>query len=247
MPIYDKPVTLLFREFLEQKGLKPNDIFTRKDVVKWFGSKYPKIKESTIVCHLTKFSTNMFSRIHYNAGEKDDLLFRIAIGKFRLYDRAKDPTPIYKREDAEESIESIDETSEAINASEFAYERDLQNFLSKNLHLVEDGLTLYEDEGITGIEFPAGNRSIDILARDKNNDFVVLELKVSRGYDRVVGQLLRYIAWIEKNLAEEEKVKGIIIAKEISEDLKLAVSKVRDVKLFEYELAIKLKEVVDIQ
>jgi RecB family endonuclease NucS len=82
------------------------------------------------------------------------------------------------------------------NASgEFAYERDLQNYLAKNLHRVEPGLRLYEEDEISGIEFPVGGRFIDILAVDNQGNYVIIELKVSkvsRGYDRVIGQLLRY-------------------------------------------------------
>jgi len=70
----------------------------------------------------------------------------------------------------------------------------------------------------------------------------VIELKVSRGYDRVVGQLMRYMAWIRKNQAEAgQQVRGIIVAREISEDLWLACSLLADVKLLEYELSLKLK------
>lgn len=51
---------------------------------------------------------------------------------------------------------------------------------------------------------------------DANGDLVVIELKVSRGYDRVVGQLIRYVAWIKKNLAEaNQQVRGVIVAREI--------------------------------
>ncbi|MGH7954188.1 MAG: endonuclease NucS domain-containing protein [Limisphaerales bacterium] len=135
------------------------------------------------------------------------------------------------------------------NQQEFAYEKDLQQFLAKNLELIEPGLQLYkdeEDEQITGLEFPAGDRFIDILAADKSNNYVVVELKVSKGYDRVVGQLLRYMAWIEQNLANEnQKVRGAIVAREISEDLKLATSKIPDVTLLEYELKVTLHKVTD--
>ncbi len=68
---------------------------------------------------------------------------------------------------------------------EFAYESDLRDFLAKNLSLLEPGLRLYQDEGITGVEFPACGRFIDILAVDTRENLVVIELKVSRGYDRV--------------------------------------------------------------
>lgn len=73
---------------------------------------------------------------------------------------------------------------------------------------------------------------------------VVIELKVSRGYDRVVGQLMRYMAWIAKNQAEEgQEVRGIIVAREISKDLVMACSLLQNTKLFEYELSLLLKQV----
>ena len=90
---------------------------------------------------------------------------------------------------------------------------------------MESGLRLYEEEGIKGIEFPVGGRFIDILAVDSSNNLVVIELKVSRGYDRVVGQLMRYVAWVKQNLAEDaQKVRGMIVARQISQDLILACS-----------------------
>ena len=72
----------------------------------------------------------------------------------------------------------------------------------------------------------------------------MIELKVSRGYDRTVGQLLRYVSWIKKNHAEPgQNVRGVIIAKQISEDLRLACSEVPGVSLFEYELSVKVKRI----
>ena len=94
------------------------------------------------------------------------------------------------------------------------------------------------------MEFPAGGRFIDLLAMDQQHNYVVIELKVSKGYDRVIGQLLRYMAWIERNQAEPtQKVRGIIIAREISIDLQLATSKIPDVELFEYDLSVSLRKV----
>jgi RecB family endonuclease NucS len=87
-----------------------------------------------------------------------------------LYDLANDPTPI--REGALEpqvsdpKTESEEEEDEPTKAAMFAYESDLRNFLSKNLSVLEHGLRLSEEEGIKGIEFPAGGRFVDILALD---------------------------------------------------------------------------------
>jgi endonuclease len=113
----------------------------------------------------------------------------------------------------------------------------------KNLHSIEPGLRLYEEEGLTGVQFSVGGRFIDILAVDRDNRFVVIELKVSRGYDRVIGQLLRYMGWVEQNLESAKSARGIIVAKEITDDLKLACSRLMDVKLIEYELSFTLRHV----
>ena len=89
-----------------------------------------------------------------------------------------------------------------------------------------------------------GSRYIDILALDKDNNYVVIELKVSRGYDRVVGQILRYIAWVKKyHVDVGQNVRGIIIARQISVDLLLACSEITNIDLFEYELSISLNKV----
>ena len=105
-------------------------------------------------------------------------------------------------------------------------------------------MRLYEEEGITGVEFPAGGRFIDILALDTKGTYVVIELKVSRGYDRVVGQLRRYMGWVAKNHADSgQAVRGIIVAREISEDLILARSGLSDVELFEYEMSVTVRRI----
>jgi hypothetical protein len=119
----------------------------------------------------------------------------------------------------------------------------LPNYLVKNLGLIEPGLRLYDEEGITGVEFPVGGRFIDILAIDKEGRYVIVELKVSRGYDRVVGQLLRYMGRVQQNMEISQPVRGIIVANEITADLKLASSRVPDIRLIEYEISFKLRPV----
>lgn len=250
-PIYDKPVRLLMKDMVNGFNLQAGEILQRDKVFKYFRENYPKIKEATIQAHLSMMSTNLPVRVHYNANPngEDDLFFRIDPSRYRLYDKLNDPAPIYKGQqiqpqDQIEGSHNEDSITEEQCASEFAYERDLQSFISKHLSIIEQGLRLYEDEGIKGIEFPVGGRFIDILAIDKNNNYVVIELKVSRGYDRVVGQLLRYMAWIERHQADSgQSVRGIIIAKEITDDLMLATTRVKDIDLFEYELSVSLKKI----
>jgi len=179
------------KDMVLEKELSNDEIITKDEVVSWFEENYPLIKKTTISAHLIKMSINAHSRIHYNVNleGQDDLFFQIDGRRFRLYKPETDPKPIYSNE---EGISGEDETPDEPN--EFAYERDLKNFLAKNIQLLDSDIRLYEDEDINGIEFPVGGRFIDILVLDGNNDYVVIELKVSRGYDRVIGQLMRYMA-----------------------------------------------------
>jgi len=261
MPIYKKSTKELFEEFVKsfvpppskgffsdsRKPIADGGRFTRKEILEWFKNNYPKIKQATVNAHLIMMSTNATSRIHHNLRPNgaDDLLFQVDRSTFRLYNEKSDPTPIYKPSEEESTAEDTDNSEEGQNEShEFAYENDLKNFLVKNIRVISPSMTVYEDGDIRGVEFPVGGRFIDILGVENEEDLVVIELKVSKGYDKTLGQLLRYMAWIKKNLAEpNQRVKGIIVARTVSEDLRLAVSIVNDVELFEYQLSISLKQI----
>jgi hypothetical protein len=241
--IYEKSVGELLKDFVDTWS--DNDgIFVKKDVIDWFNKNYSKIKDSTVSAHLTKFSVNNKNRVHYHAhlDGRDDILFRINEHTYRKYKCGTDSEPIYKF-DTKGKMVSEEEDEEREYGTAFAYEEDLKNYLAKNLEIIEPGLKLFEEDGINGLEYEVNGRFIDILAIDKNRNFVVIELKVSKSYDRVIGQLLRYKNWIQKEMANDgQLVRGIIIANELSDDLKIACMGLQNIKLYEYELSVKLYE-----
>jgi len=215
MPLYDQPVRVLLANMVEEFKSSGQTQFTMQDALAWFGEHYPKVKEGTIRLHLVRFSANDPNRLHSRVRPGEGLLFKRGPNQFRLYDPATDPPEILPTDETTEPSEEPD-TPEQQADSEFAYERDLQHYLAKNLEAIEPGLRLWEDEdqSINGIEFDdAGTR----------------------------------MAWIEQHqAAENQRVRGVIIAREISEDLRLATSKIRDVDLYEYTLSIDLKPVGDV-
>jgi len=75
-----------------------------------------------------------------------------------------------------------------------------------------------------------------------NFNFVVFELKRSRGADKAVEQISRYMGWVKQNLAKNEGAKGVIVAKKVGEKLKYGASIIPDLNLFEYELNFKIQE-----
>jgi len=252
MPIYEKPTKALMQEFAKE-NLVPGKLFSKKEAIA-FAKHYPKLRPTTIDMHVNGMSVNNRVRKHHRSikpGSGYDLFYKVGPDQFRLWDAQRDEAPFYASSlqastEGAEAPSEYDEDGENLSdvgSSEFALEADLRNYICGNPVVIETGLKLYEEEGITGIEFPADGRRIDVLCVDREGSFVVIELKVSRGYDRVVGQILRYMAWVKQHLANGSRVRGIIIASEISDDLRLAASLIQDVSLIEYEISFQLKRV----
>jgi len=115
-------------------------------------------------------------------------------------------------------------------------ENDLKNFLADNIFVVEKGLTLIQKEFDTK---EVGR--IDLLCKDQKGNHVVIELKKGRKSDEVVGQTLRYLGWVEKNL--KSKVRGIIIVNEPDERLQYALSPLKNlIELKFYKVNFEIKE-----
>jgi endonuclease len=95
----------------------------------------------------------------------------------------------------------------------------------------------------SGVEYPTGVGPIDILAIDSDGSYVVFELKRGRVADKAIGQISRYMGWLITNSEEGTKVKGVIVAKDISQNLRHAVVAVPNVSLFEYHISFTLNEI----
>jgi len=145
-------------------------------------------------------------------------------------------------------VRTISQQSELESPAEFALEQHLEEFIESNgLAIFGGSLVLYQVEGQTGRQYPAGppgtNWSIDFLAVDRDSsDLVVIELKRGKSSDSVVGQLLRYMAWVKENVASgEQAVRGMVIAKEVDDALSYAV-KDQPISVKTYEVNFRLKD-----
>lgn len=131
------------------------------------------------------------------------------------------------------------------NVTAFALEYQLRDFIAQNLSTIPvEGkrLRLYVDPaGRDGVEYPTAVGPIDILAIDDEGQFVVFELKRARSPDHAIGQLARYMGWLSQTIGRGKKVRGVIVAKSISENLRYSVTVVPNVSLFEYEVKFELK------
>lgn len=83
---------------------------------------------------------------------------------------------------------------------------------------------------------------IDILAVSKDKKrLLVVELKKGRASDSVVGQVLRYMGFVQEELAEAgQVVQGVIIALEDDQRIKRALAMVPSIVFYRYQISFKL-------
>ena len=136
---------------------------------------------------------------------------------------------------------STDESVE--DASEFALEKHLEDFLVQNWASTELGQNydIYEEDGeLIGQQFPSDTGPIDILAISKDKkEFLVVELKKGRASDAVVGQVQRYMGYVQEE-QPNQKVRGVIIALEDDLRLKRALSVTNNIDFYRYQVNFKL-------
>jgi RecB family endonuclease NucS len=125
---------------------------------------------------------------------------------------------------------------EAIDTS-LSLEADLEEALAGNLEQLEKGLQLYEEQGVKGRQFDANAAGrIDLLAVDSQQNLVVVEIKAGDADRQVCGQIQAYMGWVKANLAGQRKVRGIIVAHEFTERVKLAATVVPGLSLKKYRV-----------
>jgi restriction system protein len=145
--------------------------------------------------------------------------------------------------DTASSLISIDATVE--NATEFALEKHLEDFLIKNWVNTPLGNSydVIEDDGeLIGQQYPSDTGPIDILAISKDKkEYLVIELKKGRASDVVVGQIQRYMGFVKEDLLEAgQTVRGIIIALEDDIRIRRALSVANNIDFFRYQINFEL-------
>lgn len=138
---------------------------------------------------------------------------------------------------------STDDT--ILDPSVFALEKHLEDFLVQNWKHTELGkyYTIFEDDGeIIGQQYPSDTGPLDILAISKDKKtLLVVELKKGRASDNVVGQIQRYMGYVQEELAEKgQTVKGVIIALEDDLRIRRALSVTKNIDFYRYEVSFKL-------
>jgi len=128
--------------------------------------------------------------------------------------------------------------------SEFALEEHLEEFLVENWPRTELGrdYDIYEEDGEKAQQYQTDTGPLDILAVSKDRKrLLVVELKKGRASDAVVGQTLRYMSFVQDELAEEgQTVLGAVIAHDDDPRLRRALAMTPSISFYRYQVSFKL-------
>lgn len=143
--------------------------------------------------------------------------------------------------------QALDDESDEVQEAAFQFEAQLRDFIAQNLPRIDvqgSRLQLFVDEqGRDGVEYPTPVGPIDVLAVDPTGGLYVFELKRGRTPDHAIGQLMRYMGCLKSRFKGQRAIHGVIVAREITDNLRYAITVVPNVRLFEYEIQFSLKSV----
>jgi len=207
-------------EVLNNYSYKPGNILPHRRAVKWYDS----IIDRSAMSDALRNSTGSIGTVSDITKYADEIEVLIAGNR----------PPV---------IIATDSTVE--DPAVFALEKHLEDFLVQNWKQTELGkqYDIYEEDGeLVGQQYPSDTGPIDVLAISKDRkELLVVELKRGRVSDSVVGQVQRYMGYVQEELAEENQtVKGAIIALEDDIRIKRALSVAKNIEFYRYQVSFKL-------
>jgi restriction system protein len=198
----------------------PNEILFHRRQVRWFDTRIARSDMSDALRH----STGSIGTVCNITAHRDEL------------DRLIGNPPIRGSVATQVGIE---------DPLAFALEEHLEEFLVANWSQTNlaPQWRIYEEDGEQiGQQYATDAGEIDILAQSHDGKkLLVIELKRGRASDEVLGQILRYMGFIQEQVAEEDQsVEGAIIAFEDDTKLQWALKAISCVRFLRYEVSFKL-------
>jgi len=143
-----------------------------------------------------------------------------------------------------DKIEAIHQSSD-IGIGLFYMEKQLENFIIQNWDntpLSQDLELIIEDGELVSQQYPTAIGPIDILTKDRNtDDYVVIELKKNQTSDDTVGQVLRYMGWVQEHF-NNPTVRGIIISGAYNKRLSYATRLTPQIEVYTYAIDFSLSK-----
>jgi hypothetical protein len=114
--------------------------------------------------------------------------------------------------------------------------------------LLEPGLRIHSDSDgrLAGIDLETEVGDIDMLARDEEDNWVVVTVVDGEADEALITDLLQRMGWVQKHLAKKgDQVRAIILLSSVPEDLGYAAAAMSDkLRFCTWQFELKLEEVV---
>ena len=135
--------------------------------------------------------------------------------------------------------------SDEIPETNFAMEKHLEEFIIENWDALDIGEKYDRHEEVTDgkrKKFRTDTGEIDIFALSKDKThYLVVELKKGRANDMAVGQIMRYMGYVNDEIAnKDQEVKGLIIGLKDDLGLKRAISLNPNIEFRRYKIKFDL-------
>ena len=228
----------------------PNKFDPETKIITWYGQPNTHSKQPIFSKIIKgKLKPHFFARWN----QKDDFSY-LGTGKILGFEdghptktsTGKQTTTIQLKLSCEDSEHILlEKDSPQVTETSFALEKHLEEFIIENWHSLDLGLKYkLQEKKVDGKrkKFRTDTGEIDIFAiSNDGKEHLVIELKRGRASDKVVGQILRYMAYIQDEVAQpNQKVRGLIIGLEDDLSLRRAISMVRGVDFNRYKIEFKL-------
>jgi endonuclease len=243
------------REAIREAFKSKDDVLTTSEVRRRVNAAYPEQwKDGSVSADLIGSSVNAPSSRHYPTARRHAFLFSLGDGRYRLWNSETDgqwvvtDTGVQLVEGDAPQLEELngDEcvTEMASVEATISLERDMEASLVTALQQLEPGMVLYSKDDVRGQQLDTGIVGrLDLLAIDRDGKLVVIELKVGRADDRAVAQTMRYMGWVQRELAGGKPVRGLLVAREFSDGAKFAALALPTLMLKEYRVAFTFNTV----
>lgn len=165
--------------------------------------------------------------------------FRAAIGRYAEF--FSEPHRSIAASSGPDAYPVDESPTEALEATNFAYEKDLQRTLCAQVAELFPEHRIFGGTSV-GVEYSIGGRRIDVLLENEaTSALVVVELKSGTADFRTFGQVSMYIGLLQAQFPDRT-IAGVIVAGSIDDSLRQAASTSNRVTLKVYRMSLELDD-----
>jgi hypothetical protein len=119
-------------------------------------------------------------------------------------------------------------------ASSLSLERDLEDQIVSHLDALEPGLTLVSRQVRSEVGI------LDLLAKSRDGQTVIIELKAGEAKDSSIGQIARYVGWYSEK--EGAAPRAILVASGFRQPVRWAAKAIPGLRLVTYQVQFSFEE-----